>query len=52
VPGQDTRGNVAAAHCELPACRQVADALIKGDMRDAPTAKALDEVRHELDMLA
>jgi hypothetical protein len=33
--GQDLRGKVAASHCDLPACKQVADMLIAGTARSA-----------------
>jgi hypothetical protein len=49
--GQELRGKVEAAHCELPLCRQVAEELTKGNMREAPIRQALDEVRREMELL-
>ncbi len=52
--GQDLRGKVAAAHCDLPTCRKVADMLIAGTVRSekAPIPAALTEVEREMQRLA
>jgi len=51
--GQDLRGKIAAAHCDLPACKRVADALISGRaLKEAPIKEALAEVEREMNRLA